>query len=45
MFMLQLNSEKNAENDIIEPIFDLYIVDSALNQYLLMLGEFEMNGF
>ena len=45
MFMLQLNHSMSAEGDIISPVFDVYIIDSALNQYLLMLGEFHMDGF
>ena len=45
MFMLQLNHSLNTESDIISPIFDTFIVDSALNQYLLMLGDFNMDGF
>ena len=45
MFMLQLNHSMSAESNIISPVFDVYIIDSALNQYLLMLGEFNMDGF
>ena len=45
MFMLQLNHSLNTESDIISPIFDTFIVDSALNQYLLMLGDFNMDSF
>ena len=45
MFMLQLNHSTSDENDIISPVFGVYILDSALNQYLLMLGDFRMDGF
>ena len=45
MFMLQLNHSTSDKYDIISPVFDVYIIDSALNQYLLMLGEFNMEGF
>ena len=45
MFMLQLNHSTSDKYDIISPVFDVYIIDSALNQYLLMLGEFNMDGF
>ena len=46
MYMLQLNVLLNEDSDyIIEPIFDMSMVDSTLNQYMLMLGEFRMDGF
>ena len=45
MYMLQLNSSISAENDIVSPIFNVFIFDSVLNQYLLMLGEFNMDAF
>ena len=45
MFMLQLNHSMNTESNIISPVFDVFIIDSALNQYLLMLGDFNMDGF
>ena len=45
MYMLQLNALLNEESIIVQPIFDQFLVDSTLNQYLLMLGEFHMDGF
>lgn len=45
MYMLQLNVRLGGESNIIQPIFNLSIVDSTLNQYLLMLGDFNMDGF
>ena len=46
MYMLQLNVTFGEESDnIIEPIFDVSIIDSTLNQFMLMLGEFNMDGF
>ena len=45
MYMLQLNVGFGEDSDIIEPIFGLSIVDTTLNQYMLMLGEFNMDGF
>ena len=43
-YMLQLNS-KSSDDAIIEPVFNNFLVDSVLSQYLLMLGEFSMDGF
>ena len=43
--MLQLNHSTSDKYDIISPVFGVYILDSALNQYLLMLGEFNTDGF
>ena len=43
--MLQLNVGNGGDSDIIQPIFNLSILDSTLNQYLLILGEFNMEGF
>ena len=46
MYMLQLNSDQsNEEAAIITPIFNSFVVDSMINQYLLMLGEFNLDGF
>ena len=45
MYMLQLNVGFGDESDIIEPTFDLSIIDATLNQYMLVLGEFNMDGF
>ena len=46
MYMLQLNSDQSVEEAaIIRPIFDSFLVDSMVNQYLLMLGEFNLDGF
>ena len=39
MYMLQLNSDQSvADAAIITPIFNSFLVDSMINQYLLMLG-------
>ena len=43
--MLQLNVGNGGDSDIIQPIFNLSILDSTLNQYMLMLGEFVLDGF
>ena len=46
MYMLQLNVANGEEDaDIITPVFGLSLVDGTLNQYMLMLGEFNMDGF
>ena len=45
MYMLQLNALLNEESVIVQPIFNQSLVDSTLNQYMLMLGEFHMDGF
>jgi len=45
MYMLQLNVRYGENSDIIQPIFNLSTIDSTLNQYMLMLGEFNMDGF
>ena len=45
MYMLQLNAELTEDGTIIQPVFEHFIVDSTLNQYLLMLGEFQIDGF
>ena len=44
LFMLQLNVEEDME-DVIPPTFGHFIIDSGYNQYMLSLGEFEMDGF
>ena len=43
MYMLQQNSTNSG--DIIYPIFQNFLLDSFLNQYLLILGEFHIDGF
>ena len=48
MYMLQLNvtfGRESESDNIIESIFEMPIVDASLNQYMLMLGEFNMDGF
>ena len=45
MYMLQLNVGNGEDSDIITPVFSLSILDATLNQYMLMLGEFNMDGF
>ena len=45
MYMLQLNVVGGEEAAIITPIFNSFVVDSMINQYLLMLGEFNLDGF
>ena len=44
-YMLQLNAEVGEDKSIIAPVFENFFVDATLNQYLLMLGEFQMDGF
>ena len=44
-YMLQLNATQDHENVIIDPVFNNFLIDSVLSQYLLMLGEFSMGGF
>ena len=44
-YMLQLNAEDGEESSIVAPIFESFIIDSILNIYLLILGEFHMGGF
>ena len=44
LYMLNLNAD-NEDEVIVTPIFHNFLVDSVLNQYLLMLGEFNMDGF
>ena len=43
MYMLQQNSTNSG--DIIHPTFQNFLVDSTMNQYLLMLGDFHTDGF
>ena len=45
MYMLQLNALLNEERVIVTPVFQQFLIDSTLNQYMLMLGEFHMDGF
>lgn len=44
MYMLQSN-RTDGEEDIIRPVFKVWILDLLLNQYLLGLGMFEFEGF
>ena len=44
-YMLQLNADPGDDGAIIQNIFGHFLVDSIINQYLLMLGEFHMDGF
>ena len=45
LYMLQLNVASTEDADIINPIFGMFLIDTFLNQYLLMLGEFNTDGF
>ena len=45
MHMLQYNSSYGDENIVIDSVFGNFFFDSILNQYLLMLGEFQTDGF
>ena len=45
MYMLQHNSAYGDENNVVLMIFENFLYDSFLNQYLLMLGEFHTDGF
>ena len=44
MYVLQLNVEEGKE-DIITPTFNHFIIDSIYNQYMIAIGEFNMDGF
>ena len=44
MYMLELNKYPGAA-DIVTPTFDRFMIDSFYNQYLLTLGDFNMDGF
>lgn len=46
MYMLHLNSDPDVEgSDIIAPVFGNLLVDSTLNQFNLMIGEYNTEGF
>ena len=46
MSMLQQNSEyQSQENSVIEKVSGFFLFDAILNQYLMLLGEFHMDGF
>ena len=38
VYMLQLNNGSEADFNIVDPIFDNFMIDAVLNQYLLILG-------
>ena len=40
LYMLEQNSSFSDDSSVINPIFENFFIDSFLNQYLLMLGEF-----
>ena len=44
-YMLQLNSVFDKENSIIPKITGVSLVDTFLNQYLLILGEYHLEGY
>ena len=45
MYMLQLNSNYDDESSVVLPVFENFLVDSFLSQYMLVLGEFHTDGF
>ena len=46
MYMLQLNADQEVEgSDIIIPVFGNFLIDSTLNQFNLMIGEYNTEGF
>ena len=46
MYMLQLNSDPAIEkSDIIIPVFGNSLIDSTLNQFNLMIGDYNTDGF
>ena len=46
MYMLQLNADPAVEESaIIIPVFGNLLIDSTLNQFLLMIGEYNMEGY
>ena len=45
MYMLHLNANYGEDNAIIQPVFDNFLIDSTLNQFNLMIGEFHLDGF
>ena len=46
MYMLHLNADHDKkDSDIIEPVFGNLLIDSTLNQFNLMIGEYNTAGF
>ena len=46
MYMLHLNADHDKEDtDIIVPVFGNLLIDSTLNQFNLMIGEYNTDGF
>ena len=46
MYMLHLSADHDEEDsDIITPVFGNLLIDSALNQFNLMIGEYNIEGF
>ena len=46
MYMLHLNADHDRiHTDIIEPVFGNLLIDSTLNQFNLMIGEYNTTGF
>ena len=46
MYMLHLNADPDVEGtDIVEPVFGNLLIDSTLNQFNLMIGEYNTDGF
>ena len=46
MYMLHLNADPSVDNSaIIIPVFNNLLIDSALNQFLLMIGEYNTEGY
>lgn len=43
--MVLLNLNRGDDNAVIEPIFGFWVLDLLMNQYLLALGEFNMDSF
>ena len=46
MYMLQMNADHSVEDsDIIEPALGNLLIDSTLNQFNLMVGDYKTDGF
>ena len=46
MYMLHLNADEAvADSAIIIPVFNNLLIDSTLNQFLLMIGEYNTEGY
>ena len=43
--MVLLNLNRSEDNAIIDPVFGFWLLDLVMNQYLLALGEFNMDAF